>query len=109
MARRETAEVWAARIAEYRASGEQMTTWCERHQIARKQLYRWMHRLGQIGRSAPSAGAVKAQWLPVQLDETVPASAAPMLVRIGSASIEVRAGFDPSLLADVVRVLKSLC
>jgi len=49
------------------------------------------------------------KWIPVHLDETSPDGSLSLLVKVGSATIEVRSGFDPSLLADVVRALKSLC
>ena len=54
-------------------------------------------------------GGGKPQWLPVRVEETASASAGPILVRVGAAAIEVRQGFDPSLLAEVVRALKTLC
>ncbi|QGG47317.1 hypothetical protein [Heliorestis convoluta] len=35
--------------------------------------------------------------------------ASPLVIRVGQAVIEVKPGFDPALLTQVVRTLKTLC
>lgn len=45
----------------------------------------------------------------VQSHEPVAAAEHPLLVRIGQATIEVKAGYDPELLRDVVHTLAVLC
>ncbi len=107
MAREETAELWVARIEDYRASGERVAEWCKRHQVTPRQLWYWMRKLRKAEQQTPPAS--KAQWVSLRLDETAAAGASPLLVRVGAATIEVRAGFDPSLLAEVVGALKPLC
>ena len=108
MTREEMAELWISRISDYRASGECVATWCERHQVTSKQLWYWMAKLKRAG-LLQTPPASKPQWTSLRMDETVPDGTSPILIRVGAATIEVRAGFEPSLFADVVRALKALC
>ncbi|EJL38656.1 hypothetical protein PMI08_05382, partial [Brevibacillus sp. CF112] len=107
MTQAELREVWSTRINDYRASGERVATWCERHQVTPRQLWYWMRKLK--GEDEPKQATNKPQWVPLQVKESTSDTASPLLVKVGSASIEIRSGFDPSLLADVVKVLKTLC
>lgn len=107
MAQGDLAELWVTRIRDYQASGEQAVAWCRRHQVTTHQLYYWMRKLKSAREQGPAAR--QPQWVSLRLAETASGSAAPILVKIGTATIEVRPGFDPTLLADVVRALKTLC
>lgn len=107
MSREEMAELWLSRINDYRASGERVADWCERHQVTSHQLYYWMQKLKKADQQTPSASGPK--WVALSLDETGSDQAAPILVRIGALAVEVRPGFEPGVLAEVVRTLKSLC
>ncbi len=107
MTQEERREVWIARIKDYRSSGERAATWCERHGVTPRQLWYWMQKLKRTDESKQATRQPK--WIPIHLDETSPDGTSPLLVKVGSATIEVRPGFDPSLLADVVRALKALC
>ena len=48
-----------------------------------------------------------ARWLPVEIQPEDRDSDTGLLIRIGAACIEVKAGFDPALLKGVVEVLSS--
>nr|WP_243137351.1 hypothetical protein [Heliorestis convoluta] len=52
-----------------------------------------------------------ASWLSVEVGETSERDslASPLVIRVGQAVIEVKPGFDPALLTQVVRTLKTLC
>jgi hypothetical protein len=43
------------------------------------------------------------------MDDSIENQKSRLVVRIGQASVEVEPGFDPKLLADVVRTLQSVC
>lgn len=103
----EMAELWSARIKDYRASGERVATWCERHQVTPRQLWYWMRKLKKAEQQIPVAS--KPQWVSLRLEETASEGTSPLLVRVGAATIEVKPGFEPSLFAAVVRTLKTLC
>lgn len=107
MTREGMAELWISRVNDYRASGERVATWCGRHQVTPRQLGYWMRKLKKAEQLTPSAS--RPQWVSVRVDEPASDGAAPILVRVGAVAIEVRSGFEPSLLADVVRALKTLC
>ena len=107
MSREEMAELWISRINECRGSGEPVTTWCERHQVMPKQFYYWAGKLKKAGRQTPSANGPK--WVAMSLEETRASDAPPIVVKFGAIAVEVRAGFEPSVFAAVVRTLKTLC
>jgi len=101
------AEEWAARIDDYRASGETVVAWCERNQVTTKQFYYWMRKLNKADRQAPAAGSPK--WVALSVQGLAPDPGPAILVRIGAATVEVRAGFDTAVFAEVARTLKALC
>lgn len=107
MSRVRKAELWASRIDDYRASGERVAAWCERHQVPPKQLYYWMRKLKSGDQQTPPAGGPR--WVALAVAESAPGEAAPILVTVGAATVEVRAGFEPAVFAEVVRTLKALC
>lgn len=93
---------WEARLADYRASGLSKVKWCKDHGVNVKQLYYWLNRF----RDAEAHPEMPAQWAQVTVAEPgVPAAA--LAVRVGNAVIEVRSGFDPELLTNVVRALQA--
>ncbi|NLE95976.1 MAG: helix-turn-helix domain-containing protein [Dehalococcoidia bacterium] len=91
---------WEARVAEFRTSGLGPARWCREHGVKVKQLYYWLKK----SRGAGTEPEATAQWVQVTVAE--PEASAPALdIRVGHAVIEVRHGFDPELLANVVRAL----
>lgn len=99
MTRAEQRQEWERLIADYRASGLTAKKWCAAHHV---QFHQLKYRLRHI---KIDPGTQPTRWLPVEMapvehDDN-------LLIRIGAASIEVRSGFDPALLQDVVRALAS--
>ena len=84
-----------------------MTSWCKRHQVTPKQFYYWMRKLKQADRQTPAASDPK--WVALSLEETTVNEAPPIVVKVGTVAVEVRAGFEPSVFVAVVRTLKTLC
>lgn len=94
---------WEARIAEFRASGMSGAGWCKEHGLNVRQFYYWITKLEKANQKPQGP----AQWLRVEVGgHDAPADM--VEVRIGKAVVEVRAGFDPELLAKVVQTL-ALC
>lgn len=108
MTKAELQELWETRIAEYRASGQSVKEWCTSHDdITPRQLWYWLRKY-KTRKDAPSMKST--QWLPVEINEQSPVvQGNTLLIRIGQAGIEVSPGFDPALLAQIVRVLVTLC
>lgn len=108
MAREDRVELWKARIHEFRTRCESVTQWCKRHRVSRTQLYRWIRKLEQAERPAPAPTG--PGWVALTVEEPTPGpSAPPIVVRVGAMAVEVRSGFDPGVLAEVLRTVKALC
>lgn len=106
MAREDIQKKWEARVAAFRSSGEKATTWCKAHQVDRRQLYTWMKRVD--GTAAPKPSASK--WLNVQVaPEPASEMNASLGIKVGPAVVEVKSGFNPALLREVVQTLQALC
>jgi len=100
MTKKETRHLWKARIAEYKSSGQSASTWCAAHNLNPRQLWYWLRKEKQ-GTSETTA----LSWLPVKLnDENHHKS---LLVKVGQVTVEVKPGFDPKLLLDVVKTLSA--
>lgn len=107
MSREGMAELWISRIDDYRASRETVVAWCKRQQVSPKQFYYWMRKLKTADRQTPST--VGPKWVALSVGESTRAEVPAIAVRVGTVTVEVRAGFEPSVFADVVRTLKTLC
>ena len=103
MTREERIELWRERLAELATSGETQKQWCERNGVPVHQLAYWKRQLAGAG----SAGTVDTgmEWFPVQLMPKAASGLNSLEVRVGVAHIQVPPGFDPVLLAGVVRAL----
>ena len=91
-----TESLWRERVDAWRASGETAAQFAKTHSLSPATLRWWSSRLGpsdapRFVRLVPRAAASPAT--------------PELLVEVGGARIRVAAGFDPTLLADVVRVL----
>lgn len=106
MKRKELRETWHSRIQDYCSSGESAATWCQRNEIPPRQLWYWIRKFKNA--DVPKQASPKLPWASVHIDESS-SDEAPLIVKVGFASIEVRPGFDASLLTDVVRTLRALC
>jgi transposase-like protein len=100
MTRNESRAHWQRRLAEQQASGLSVSAWCAQQGIRRKQYYYWRQQCHQPAQHDPTP-----QWLPVAITEPAPAVSA-LTLQVGAVRIEVMPGFDPAVLAAVVRVLE---
>ncbi len=96
---------WAARIAEFKASGLSGTAWCKAHGLKPHKLWYWLREFQTEGSSSEPC----TQWLSVGVRSNRDDSVSSLLVRVGPATIEVSTGFDQALLLDLVKALKPLC
>ncbi|MCF8012227.1 MAG: helix-turn-helix domain-containing protein [Clostridiales bacterium] len=107
MTRAERQKMWKARVAEYRASGQSVREWSAANNVNPGQLWYWLRKYTINEENIPSEKS--PQWLPVEVNEQSRTMDNDnlVLIRVGEASIEVKPGFDPALLSDVVRALTS--
>jgi len=100
MNKEEKQKAWSKKIAEFKKSGKSKEEWCKKKNISTRQLNYWL-------RQIPGEDTT-TQWLPIEIkEEKMPKSSA-ISVKIGSAIIEVHAGFDKDHLSEVLKVLITL-
>jgi hypothetical protein len=97
---------WEQRIVIYRKSGLTQAQWCEENGLGIHQFKYWLRKIEGPKRSkeAPS------KWLPIAVEnEETNECNETIEIKIGQAIIEVKQNSDPTLLANVVKVLKTVC
>ena len=106
MSREEVRIQWEARVQEFRNSGLTAAEWCRVHHLNVNQFRRWIHKFPEqnVGEETSSS---TIRWLSVKTENLVThvASAPTITVRVGAAHVEVRDGFNPVLLKQVVQAL----
>lgn len=90
---------------EFKASGQTATAWSAAQNLKVHQLRYWVQKF----KSEDESPKDHTQWLSLEVGDVKtgkPQEALP--VRVGKATVEVRPGFDPKLLLDVVKTLSTL-
>lgn len=105
MSKQEVRIKWEARIQEFRNSGLSAAEWCRVHHLNVNQFRRWIHKFPVQDIREETSPAIR--WLSVKTrDLATPTASAPTItIRIGAAHIEVRDGFNPALLKQVIQAL----
>lgn|GEM_PF-3956696 len=85
-------------IADYRASAKSVREWCSGIKLST--MYGWSKQAGTDNADAP-----KLEWISVELERPLETTDGVLVSRAGQVVVEVRSGFDPNLLGDVVKVL----
>jgi hypothetical protein len=101
----EVRQVWEGRIAAYQASGQSATEWCAMHQLLPRQLWYCLRKFKATNKSVTPS----SRWMAINVAKPFEEKVTTLHVRIGSAVIEVKSGYNPALLSDVVRTLQTLC
>ena len=94
-------EQWTERIEVFLASGLSQRAWCEQQGLWPNQLSYWLRKLR--GEASPSRND---RWINLN---TIAPSSSGISLRIGNAVLEIERGFDPEVLADVLRTLMAVC
>ncbi|MCY0900503.1 MAG: IS66 family insertion sequence element accessory protein TnpB [Firmicutes bacterium] len=98
--RQELRQLWAGLVTEFRASGQGQAQWCRQNGYKVRHLHYWLRKF-----PAPDASASETTaWLPVTV-ASEPQATPSLVVRVGSAVIDVARGFNSDLLRAVVRAL----
>ncbi|GIM48395.1 hypothetical protein DNHGIG_39440 [Collibacillus ludicampi] len=105
MSHAELRKEWEVRIAAFRASGQSASAWCRAHQLKLHQFRYWLRKIEH----KEAAVTPSSKWISVEVDGQTDKSRNTLLVRVGQATVEIQSGFDPALLANVVRTLQTLC
>jgi hypothetical protein len=97
---------WEHRMADFESSGQSASKWCTANDVNIHQFWYWKKRL-KLTQTPVTESATK--WLPLEMDDSIEQSKNKLIVRVGQAAVEVNTGFDPNLLADVVKALRTIC
>lgn len=85
---------WVQRIADHKAIGLSQAKWCEDNSIKLSSIWVLEERIKD-----QDTEKAKDSWAPVVIEEAKTASSELLLlIKIGSVSIEVNYGFNPTLL-----------
>jgi len=109
-------KLWRGLVADYRASDLPVRKWCETNGVTRNQLRYWLGKIEEASVAPESSEPRSSTWARLEIVEDSSATAlareesmsptqSQVSVRVGSATIDVRSGFDPKLLSDVLRVV----
>ena len=105
----ETERKWVERIRAWRASGQAASEFAQGRGFEASTLRYWASRLRKEVASKEEESAVAATPVPrVRLLRVARAPAVarePLVVSVGAARIEVRAGFDRALLSELIDAL----
>jgi hypothetical protein len=98
-------QLWAARIADFRASGLTMSAWCTANQCSIDQLKYWLYK-AKDKLPSPSTNS-SLRWVPLEAIDSQPVApvSSSLVVWIGQARIELHPGFNPQLLREIVQAL----
>lgn len=101
MTRTELHRLWQQRMIDFEKSGQTGKEWCASEEIPLSQFRYWRRQLKRT-----TATSSTHAWMTVDFEQAQKQEM--LFVHLGVSKIEVHAGFDPDLLADVVRVLRAL-
>ena len=90
---------WFSLIAEQKTSGLTVSEFCRQRSVSLHSFRGWRCRLNKAASSGSDWVTVKA--------ETAPALERSLTLRIGGASVDLSAGFDPRLLREIVAALST--
>jgi hypothetical protein len=106
MTRSEQRQEWETRTKDLQSSGQTIPAWCA---INNLRVHQVRYRLRKLKRESLSTVNTAPQWLSINIKEFNAECRQPLLIKVGTAVIEVQPGFNPELLRDVVRTLNATC
>lgn len=95
----ETVEFWRGHVEGYAASGQTREGYCTTHGIKLCRLIYWRNKFKQLHIEKATE---RSGWIPVKISEEEPCG---IELKVGKVRIAVNAGFNPTLLREVLRVL----
>lgn len=109
----ETLLIVQEQVAAFLASGKSLSAWCRENDVS---YYKMRHHVRKAKKMADVDPEVSANnWLQVATQEAAQSTdqtqheAESVWLHIGEMSIEVRPGFNPAVLREVVKVLTGSC
>ncbi|TXK67403.1 IS66 family insertion sequence element accessory protein TnpA [Paenibacillus sp. N3.4] len=100
---------WAARIENYKASGQTMAVWCSANGGNIEQLKYWLRKFKNASISEAKAASIPVRWTSLTTSDSPAFPSSSLILHVGPTRIELESGFDPDLLLSVVKTLQPLC
>lgn len=98
-------QAWEARVAAYRASGQSAAVWCAAHQLTTRQLWYWLRKFSNTKPTVTPS----SRWVTVTVDKEPEEKETALIIKVGSAEIEVKPGYNSTLLSSIVKTLQAIC
>ena len=104
-------KLWKSRVKEYRQSKMTAREWCKKQGLAESALSYWITKLNKEQKPPLSQTDIQTtSWLSINVvNEEDKSKQTSINVKVGTASIELKRGFDQKLLLDIIEALQSLC
>jgi hypothetical protein len=97
---------WAAEVSAWRASGLTARRFCDGRGYSATRLYWWSSQLKRSGPESSSPGTRSVRVARVVLERSRPAAeAAPIVIQVGGARVEVSGDIDRAALSVVLQTL----
>jgi hypothetical protein len=99
---------WESRVISFKSSGMGVTDWCKANDVKLDRFKYWLYKR----KSSDSAPVDKKnkKWIAIETDPVASnIQEYALIVNVGQATIQVKPGFDPDLLSDVVKALAGAC
>jgi hypothetical protein len=108
MTKTEYRNEWEARVVSFKSSGMGVMVLCKANNVNKERFKYWLYK--QNKRKTEPAAKKSKQWIAI---ETAPVALNKqenmLIVNVGQASIQIKAGFDSVLLSNVVKALAGSC
>lgn len=111
----ENKTVWEQRYNEFRSSGKSQAAWCNENNINPRTFNFWYLRFKSTKTQSKKQSKEPVKWLALNTDEinikseTNPVQTSTINVRIANVTIEVKPGFEPEHLLNIIKTLGKLC
>ena len=91
-------------IEDYRNSSQSAETWCEANAMKVSTLRYWLRRIKDADQPVPEQA-----WATMNLiDKATTAKSTPVMIRVNNFEISLHPGFEPDVLASVIRTLQGI-
>ena len=91
-------------IEDYRKSGQSAETWCDGNAMKVSTLRYWLRRIKDADQPKP-----EQTWATMKLiDKASTAETTPVMIRVNNFDISLHPGFEPDVLASVIRTLQGI-
>lgn len=102
-------QLWKKRVAAFKESGKSARSWCKENDLKEHQLRYWLEKYDDLQNNTKQSQKQDTKWISVDVKEKTVYKDSVIIVRIDEAIIEVKPGFDPTLLRDVIQALNVKC